>query len=86
MENRRAREDSVNSDDPRDLKPVIRMTAAIVTSFSGAAYLGMTIVGGIVPEPDGWRPFRLAAGVAFAITCLWSAALYRQWFLEPRNR
>lgn len=77
---------SVNHDDPRGLKPIIRLTAAIATSFCGAAFIGMTIVGSIVEEPEGWRPLRIASGVGFVITIFWSAYLYRQWVREQRNR
>lgn len=86
MEYRGARENPVNQEDPRGLKPVIRLTAAIVTSFAGAAFVGMTIVGSIVEEPEGWRPVRIAAGIAFVISIVWSIHLYRQWLREQRNR
>lgn len=76
----------MNQDDPRGLKPIIRLTAAILTSFSGAAFLGMTIVGSIVEEPEGWRPLRIAAGIAFVFCIFWSIHLYRLWRREQGNR
>ena len=76
----------MKQDDPRGLKPVLRLTAATLTSFAGASFVGMTIVGSIVEEPEGWRVLRIASGVAFVITIVWSAYLYRQWSREQRGR
>lgn len=76
----------MKQDDPRGLKPVIRLTAATLTSFMGASFVGMTLVGAIVEEPAGWRILRISCGVAFAITIAWSIYLYRQWAQEQRGR
>ena len=86
MDDRRPRKDPVMKDDPRGLKPVIRLTAAIATSFAFAAFIGMTIVGAIVEEPEGWRTLRIASGIALVITALWSVYLYREWAREQRRR
>jgi len=75
----------MSQDDPRGLKPVMRLTAAIVTSFAGSSFIGMTIVGTIVEEPDGWRVLRIASGIAFLICSIWSVYLYKQWKKEERN-
>ena len=76
----------MSQDDPRGLKPVLRLTAAIITSFAGCAFFGMLIVGSIVEEPDGWRILKFASGIAFAICSAWSAFLYKEWKKEERNR
>jgi hypothetical protein len=75
----------VRKADPRGLKPIIRMTAAISTSFSGAWFVGTTLVSMIVDEPEGWRIIRYVAGVAFVITSIWSGFLLRQWNREHRD-
>ena len=75
----------MNDKDPRGIKPVIRLTAALLTSFTGASYIGMTIVGSIVEEPEGWRLVRIAAGVGFVLSILWSVYLFRQWLREQRH-
>jgi hypothetical protein len=76
----------VKQDDPRGLKPVLRLTSAILTSFAGASFVGMTIVGSIVEEPEGWRTLRIVSGAAFVITIIWSVYLYIQWSREQRGR
>lgn len=76
----------MNQDDPRGIKPVIRLTAATLTSFAGASFVGLTLVGSLVEEPEGWRIVRIASGIAFVITTFWSIYLLREWSREQRGR
>jgi hypothetical protein len=62
------------------------MTSAILTSFTGASFVGMTIVGAIVEEPEGWRILRIASGIAFGLAGFWSIYLYRRWAREQRGQ
>lgn len=70
-------------EDPRGLKPVKRLIAATTCAFTGAAFLGLTIVGYVVPpEPEGGRIGRMVSGVLFVLTVVWCLWLYLDYRRE----
>ena len=70
----------MTGDDPRGRRPIIRLAVAIVCAFSFSAWLGLTIVGYLVPpEPALGRLARWASAVIFAVSTLWATWLYREF-------
>ena len=70
-------------DDPCGRRPVIRMIAAIVCAFSFAAWLGLSVVGYLVPpEPALGHLGRMAAAVIFILSLAWAGWLYAEFRRE----
>src|SRR5947208_3165662 len=75
--------DPVNADDPRGIKPIIRLLAAMACAFSFAAWVGLSVVGYLAPpEPALGRMGRLASAAIFVVSLVWGIWLYREFKRE----
>lgn len=72
--------------DPRGLRPIMRLFAAIGTIFSLFGFIALTCVGYVAPpEPELGRLGRWAFFILFFPSAAWSVWLYREYLREQRK-